>query len=61
VEPLSGYPSGLEAFIIVVVIKFAKGVAEGVAHAGGKALGEQIVKWLKLKFNDIRVSEIEKK
>ncbi len=61
VEPLSGYPSGLEAFVIVVVIEFAKGVAEGAAHAGGKALGEQIVKWLKSKFKDIRVSEIEKK
>ena len=34
VEPLSGYPPGLEVFVIVIAIEFAKGFAEGAAHAG---------------------------
>jgi hypothetical protein len=55
IEPEAGFPTGLEPFLILVIVEFAKGVAEGTSEEIGKEVGKNVTRWLKEKFADITI------
>jgi hypothetical protein len=67
VEPLAGFPTGLEVFVITVVVSFgtgvAAGIAKGVGNEIGKTIGSEVGRrigarirlWLERRFPDLDV------
>ena len=61
IEPQAGFPTGLESFVIVIAIGFAKGVAEGAGQGVGRKLGARIRRWLETKFPDTKIFDVSEK
>lgn len=73
IEPLAGFPTGLETFAIVVAVAFVTGVAKGVAEGAGaevgkaigaeagKRIGARIRLWIEKEFPEAAVEEVSEK
>jgi hypothetical protein len=71
VEPPAAFPTGLEAFAVIVAISFAKGIVGGFAEGAGKKIGEavgaevgkrigaRINEWIKKEFPDVVVKKVQ--
>ena len=69
VEPVAGFPTGLEVIAIVVAVNFATGFAKGFGKGAGeevgKAVGEEVGKrigarirlWIRTRFPDVVVED----
>jgi|SRR5258708_2655394 hypothetical protein len=61
IEPQAGFPTGLEPFVIAVLIALGTGAAEGfgevMGKAAGKRLGARIREWIDKRFPDVDVDD----
>ena len=58
VKPQAGFPIGLETFVIVVAISFAKGFGSELGKIAGRAVGNKIRAWIKDSFPDVEVVDV---
>ncbi|MGH9584427.1 MAG: hypothetical protein ACRD4O_15995 [Bryobacteraceae bacterium] len=73
VAPQAGFPTGLEPFVISVVVAFATGFAVGVVKGAGGEIGKQVGAelgkrigvrirlWIQKEFPDVAVKEVSEK